>query len=277
MDAEQDVAAAMGFTAFGAQPGSRSRKKQRLGTSNSDAAPQDSTTAAANTAANTAAAVTTSRANFIRPAGVSDFSATTRENTGREGSSRVDHEMHDDEDDQAGEGQDDEGQETSKLVLLQQQQQQQQQSQVPSNQGPKSPMRDSRQGLSLQLSSAHAPSGSANVHLSRYPPAAARETRDDYGPGSDSDSGSTWLASASGPGPGPGPGSGVGSGVGSLGGTKNITTMTTPTPTTGTTTTNRGNNRSNNRMNSRNGVWQGDQGGYYDVSFVEDPWAGLRR
>lgn len=28
--------------------------------------------------------------------------------------------------------------------------------------------------------------------------------------------------------------------------------------------------------NTRNGVWQGDQDGYYDPSFVEDPWAALR-
>ena len=26
---------------------------------------------------------------------------------------------------------------------------------------------------------------------------------------------------------------------------------------------------------NRNGVWQGDEGGYYDVSFVEDPWLSL--
>ncbi len=28
--------------------------------------------------------------------------------------------------------------------------------------------------------------------------------------------------------------------------------------------------------NNRNGVWQGDEGGYYDGSFIEDPWQALR-
>lgn len=28
--------------------------------------------------------------------------------------------------------------------------------------------------------------------------------------------------------------------------------------------------------NTRNGVWQGDEGGYYDESFIEDPWRALR-
>lgn len=35
-------------------------------------------------------------------------------------------------------------------------------------------------------------------------------------------------------------------------------------------------NHTKHRSNNRNGVWQGDEGGYYDESFIEDPWRALR-